>query len=190
MPEPIFRDFLRDAGVDPPADADLAKWWHEYAATLPVEQLARVWEGLDRVRFYRIEERPVREVVYAVVMINWQYNDMWYYPPGEGGDPVAAYRSRERAEAECARQNSEEREKWRQQLHLPPAGAPLDPTRYDAQDVFQFDMEGRPFPGLDPLDPPAQPPPRGEGWDARNEQFTVDEVPFFEVVEFELAEGE
>src|SRR5207237_1435208 len=106
MPEPIFRDFIRDAGIDPPADADLAGWWDEHAATLSAEQVSRVWEGLDRARFYRVEERPVREVVYAVVAIQWQYNDMWYYPGAEGGDSVAAYRSRERAEAEAARRDA------------------------------------------------------------------------------------
>src|SRR6516162_3437028 len=26
MPEPVYRDFLRDVGIDPPAKTDLAEW--------------------------------------------------------------------------------------------------------------------------------------------------------------------
>ena len=144
LPEPVFRDFIKDTGVEPPvlvplprvdekgvpiarwerlrmeqerpvppgAFRDWATWWDATAPALSAEQVVRVWEGLDRVRFFRAEERPVRAVAFAVVRIDWNYNDMWYYPGDDGGETTVAYRTRERAETECGRQNAEAREQW------------------------------------------------------------------------------
>ena len=42
----------------------------------------------------------------------WQYNDQYYEPGSEGGLTVRAYRSRERAEAECRRLEEQARREW------------------------------------------------------------------------------
>jgi hypothetical protein len=218
LPEPVFRDFIKDTGVEPPvlvplprvdekglpigpydrrqleqerpvppgAFRDWAAWWDATAPALSAEQVARVWEGLDRIRFFRTEERPVRAVAFAVVRIDWNYNDMWYYPGDDGGETVVAYRTRERAEAECARQNAEAREQWRRDLGLARSEEVTDPDR-DPQSLYQFDMQHRPFPGRSSLEPQLEPPPRAQK--DPEKLFTVDEVPFFEVVEIEVAEG-
>jgi hypothetical protein len=210
LPEPVFRDFVRDAGVEPPtivapADPDghpalrkrrqqaeapesgfvsWAAWWEATAPALSAEQCARVWEGLGRVRFFRTEERPVRSVAYTVVEIRWNYNDMWYYPGDEGGEHVVAYRSRERAEAECARRNAEARERWRRDLDLAPAAEVANPDA-DPDQLYQFDMQTRPFPDRSPFELQLRPSERAQE-DANSDLFTVDEVPFFEVVEIEV----
>jgi hypothetical protein len=220
LPEAVFRDFIKDAGIEPPTFAhvpvldrdgkpvprrrerfferppqpegtfrDWPSWWTATAPTLSAEQVARVWEGLDRVRFFQVEQRPVRQVAFVVVEVQWNYNDEWYYPPPEGGGAHTAYRSRERADAECARMNAEARERWRRQLHLPQPGAAPTGAGYEA---LPFDMEDRPFPGDDPFGPRREPPPRP--WDDQEDyeegKFSVDEVPFYEVIEFELEEGQ
>ncbi|MCI0704889.1 MAG: hypothetical protein L0241_27840 [Planctomycetia bacterium] len=217
LPEAVFRDFIKDAGIEPPtivpveidpdaprqvrrklkkekaapegAFPDWAAWWEATEEQLSAEQHARVWEGLDRVRFFQVEERPKRTVVFAVVEIAWNYNDEWYYPEPEGGAAHTAYRTRERAEVECERMNAEAREQWRRNLHLPALGVEPVGEGYEA---FPFDMQDRPFPGEDPFAPKRQPPARP--WEDRKHyshgKFGVDEVPFYEVIEFELPEGE
>jgi hypothetical protein len=219
MPEPVFRDFIADAGVTPPTIVpfpsvdekgkpvtrrdfrwrkppeppagtffDWDAWWDAVAPSLSDEQRARVWEGIGRVRFFRVEERPVRAVAYAVVKILWNYNDMWYYPGDEGGETTIAYRTRERAEAECERLNAEARARWRTDLQLADASEVANPE-IDPDQLYQFDMQSRAFPGAAPFAPRPAPPPRVQE-DASKQLFAVDEVPFHEVVEIELPEGE
>jgi hypothetical protein len=138
-------------------------------------------------------------VAYAVVAVQWNYNDEWYYPGSEGGHVRVAYRSRERAAAECERLNAQARAQWRRDLNLPPPGQAG--RQWESYHLFPFDMETRRFPGQDPFGPAAAPPQRstaavygeeGEEEDSELEsgEFAVEEVPFFEVIEFELAEGE
>jgi hypothetical protein len=212
MPEPVFRDFIADAGIEPPTLVpvptthpdgrpvtpperrklereapppgtfrDWTAWWDAVAPALSAEQRGRVWEGLDRVRFFRVEERPVRQIGFVVLQIEWNYNDEWYFPPSEGGGAYHAYRTRERAEVECAKLNAEAREQWRQRLRLPAAGEPM------GWEAYAFDMFPRVFPGDDPLAPRRQPPKRALPG-VQGGKFSVDEVPFYEVVEFELPE--
>jgi hypothetical protein len=192
LPEPVFCDFLRDAGIDPPAEPqpDWASWWQATAATLSEPQRARVWEGLDGVRFFTVAERPRRPVAYAVVEVQWQYNDEWYYPGPEGGQVRRAFRSRQRAEQECARRNAEARVAWRRDLHLPEPGSEQAATG-PQHDLYPFDMQERLFPGQDPFGPPVLPPRRSPEDEEEDEDgmFAVDEVPFFEVLELELEEG-
>lgn len=173
LPEPIFRDFVRDADLDPPA-ADWAAWWD--AGTFSESQRGRVWEGLDRLRFFRVDERPVRLTAFAVIRVEWQYNDEWFYPGDEGGAVTHAFRTRERAEAERARLDAEARAGWRDEI--------------DDDSPYQFDMQARRFPGEGLFDPPIRPPAREDAdEDADEHLFSADEVPFYEVVEFEIEEG-
>src|SRR5579883_1666928 len=149
MPDGVFRDWLRDHGVDPPAGtgpAAWAGWWDAESPRWTGAQRDAVWEALDGARFYRVAERPPRPVAYAVVRVLWGYNDEWFYPGAEGGDVTAAYRSRARAEAEAARLTAAAREEWAEILRQ--TGGPPN----------QFDLEDRRPPGYDPLDPPPEPP--------------------------------
>jgi hypothetical protein len=171
-----------------------AHWWDKCRAALAPNQVARVWEAMDRLKFYSVSEQPKRAVAYLVLEIQWQYNDEWYYPPAEGGAPHTAFRTRARAEAECARLNAMARNDWRTQLHLPEAGAPV-PAGFAGHELFPFDMQARPFPGDEPFGPPREPPKReipGEDDPEEYEAgcFSVDEVPFYEVQEIELPEGQ
>jgi hypothetical protein len=58
-PECVLRDWLLDAGLSPPeSGADPADWvaWWEAHQPLTELQRQRVWEGLDRVRFFAVVE--------------------------------------------------------------------------------------------------------------------------------------
>jgi hypothetical protein len=205
MPEPVFSDFLRDAGIEPPVPKkgrsrskppeapDWAAWWDRNAGKMSAAQHDRVWQGLDRLRFYEVSERPIRPVAYAVVAVQWNYNDNWYYPGSEGGHTQAAYRSRERADQECDRLNAEARARWRRDLRLPAPGAVA--RGLNMHELFPFDMETRHFAGQEWFAPAADPPARSaadiygedfEDSDLEDGEFGVDEVPFYEVVAIEL----
>jgi hypothetical protein len=115
FPEPMFRDWVADVGLTPmTADGlDLwAMWWEEDRAEWTEERRWHVWAGLNRVRFFEVSERPASVVCFAVVKVMWEYTDEWYEPGAEGGRTVRAYRSRERAEAECRRLEERARREW------------------------------------------------------------------------------
>lgn len=184
LPEPLLHDWLLDHGVEPPAPAagrrDWAGWWAESAPGWTDAQRAAAWEALDKVRFFRVTERPRRPVGYAVVRVIWGYNDEWFYPGGEGGETQTVYRTLARAEAECREQNEVAREQWTATF--------ADGGGYEPAGLNQFEMKDRLPPGYDPFGPPPRPAGGGklmeEGYTL--ETFAVDEVPFFEVVEVEL----
>ena len=180
LDEPRLRDWLMDHGVDPPAPgkdgkAPWATWWNKTGKKLSAEKRAAVWEALDRVRFFTVAEEPVRPVGYAVIEVNWEYNDEYHSSYDDGGQLVKVYRSRERAEAECARRNEEAREQWDFA-----GNGDADPDEFDPDtDLPAFDMRyrlecRRGLMGRGELNP-------GEGLFA-----STAGVPFFEVVEVEL----
>ena len=103
FPEYAFRDWLMDAGITPPAGTDQSVWAGWWDAGLPDELRAKVWEGLNRVRFHDVIARRPSEVAYAVVQVLWDYQDDFYSPGDEGGRITTVYRTRHRAEAEAAR---------------------------------------------------------------------------------------
>jgi hypothetical protein len=111
---PQLHDWFLDAGIDPPPapddHADWIRWWVTSSPKWTAEQHAHAWAGLDRVRFFEVAEvSPTK--AYVVMEINWSWHDeAWLDADPEGGNPVRAYRSRERAEAECARLNRERQE--------------------------------------------------------------------------------
>jgi hypothetical protein len=186
MPEGVLCDWLQDHGIDPPAPKksgprDWAKWWEKAAPRWTDAQRAAAWEALDRVRFFRVGEQPHKPVAYAVVQVVWGYNDEWFYPGAEGGQVQTLYRTRERAEAEAARRNAEERENWVGMLGE-------DGVGYEPAGVNQFELEGRLLPGQDPFGPAPKPARADEEDEEGDEIFTYapDEVPFYEVIEVEL----
>lgn len=130
FPEGVFRDWLSDVSLAPPSEGatlgEWAQWWADGSAAWPAEHRARVWEGLDRVRFFETIERAASAVAYAVVRVLWEYNDSWYEPGAEGGTTVRAFRSRERAEAERARLEAEARTRWEEYGSMDPRRWQLD----------------------------------------------------------------
>jgi hypothetical protein len=57
MPAGVFHDWLVDAGLAPPhpsprPGADWPAWWDEEMPKMTREQRARVWQALDKVRFF------------------------------------------------------------------------------------------------------------------------------------------
>lgn len=117
LDEPRLRDWLLDRGIEPPAPkkdgtTNWAAWWKRARKKLPADEVAAVWEALDKVRYFAVRQEPARPVGYAVMAINWEYNDEFYDASPEGGQLEKVYRSRERAEAECARLNEQAREDW------------------------------------------------------------------------------
>jgi hypothetical protein len=186
LPEGVLCDWLEDQGIEPPPQAktsrrNWAKWWEKSAKKWSDDQREAIWARLDRVSFYRVVERPRRPVVYAVVRVIWAYNDEWYYPGAEGGETMAAYRSREKAEAAAAEMNEESQEEWTEAIK----GGFIEV--YEPAGLNQLDLECRLLPGQDPFGPPAAP----LEWTGHEEEekgwtFPPNEVPFYEVGEIEL----
>jgi hypothetical protein len=113
-------DWLLDTGLTPPEPnrkgrRDWPAWWKKSSPAFTAHQRDRVWEGLDRVRFFEVVERAAKPVVYLVVRIGWRYNDEWYEAEQEGGTMFPTYyafRDRTRAEEACAENNDMRREMW------------------------------------------------------------------------------
>lgn len=103
LPEPMFCDWLRDVGIEPP-QSDWVAWWNRLRPSLSAEQISHVWAGLDRVRFFEVVARPEGSVGYAVVNVLWEYNDNWMEPGAEGGTPLKVFRRWVAAEA-CRAEN-------------------------------------------------------------------------------------
>jgi hypothetical protein len=174
-----------DRGITPPkANKDgitnWAEWWKKSGQKLGAEKRESVWEALDKVRFYVVREEPVRPVGYAVMAINWVYNDEFYDADSEGGRLIKVYRSRERAETECQQLNEKERDAWSFVDELASEIA----DEYDDDDELEeefamFDMQER---------------IRYRRGLARDEKLkkgeglfrTTTGVPFYEVIEVEL----
>jgi hypothetical protein len=103
MPEPIYLDWLMDADVIPPEPINgvrpWGEWWDGAKQALAHGQVAHVWEGLNRVRFFDVITRRPSDVAFAVIRMMWEYNDYTYEPGEEGGEPLRVFRRRENAEA-------------------------------------------------------------------------------------------
>ncbi len=110
LPPPVFRDWLMDADITPPPAeevADWRPWWEAVKGELTPARFARVWDGLNRVRFHDVIARRPAEIAYCVNRVLWDYDDSWYYAGHEGGEPLTLYRTRERAERERERLEAE-----------------------------------------------------------------------------------
>jgi len=184
LDEPRLRDWLMDHGIDPPAPGkdgktDWPAWWKKNQKKLGPEKRAAVWEALDKVRFFAVREEPARPVGYAVIEINWEYNDENYSADPEGGRVMKVYRTRERAEAECARRNAETREEW---SFVDEYASDYDEDVEGEDDEFvmaAFDMRDRIRRQRGMTDDQKLKPREGLFNTSAN-------VPFFEVIEVEL----
>lgn len=180
LDEPRLRDWLMDYGIDPPepkknGNTDWADWWKKSHKKLSAEKVAAVWEALDKVRFFAVAAEPVRPVGYAVIEVNWNYNDEYHDADPEGGKLVKVYRTRERAAEECERRNAEAREQWGV-----PGEEDYDPADFDPDhDLPMFDTRERLLARRGLTD--SKRLRHGEGL-----YPTTAGVPFFEVVEVPL----
>lgn len=182
LDEPRLRDWLMDHGIDPPAAksdgaANWPAWWKKNQKALGAAGRAAVWEALDKVRFFAVREEPAKPVGYAVVQINWEYNDEFYDAHAEQGEVLRVFRTRERAQAECDDSNDIARDAWADVIE--DALEEIDEQLDGDSDFAMFDMRARlrRRRGLRPTDKLK----RGEG------QFrNTDGVPFYEVIEVEL----
>jgi hypothetical protein len=118
-----LQDWVYDAGLEPPQpDAtgiiDWVAWFDAYAPQLTESQRHHIWEACDRVCFYDVVEVPARQSVYVVLRIHWEYNDEDYNRGPEGGAAHAAFRNRERAEAERERLERAARAEWESPFRL------------------------------------------------------------------------
>jgi hypothetical protein len=180
LDEPRLRDWLMDHGITPPepkkdGTTNWSDWWKKNQKKLGPEKRAAVWEILDKVRFFAVREEPVRPVGYAVIEINWEYNDEYFSADPEGGRLVKVYRNRERAEAESAARNEEARHH---------RGEVEDMFEYEDDDDEDFvdaafDMEDRLIRRRGLIGD--QKLKKGEG-----RYRNTNGVPFFEVTEVEL----
>jgi hypothetical protein len=146
-----LRDWLLDAGLEPP-HGERIDWraWYD-GASLDAAGRAAVWQALDRIRFYRVVERPSVKTAYVVMRREWDYNDEWYYPVSDDGKPIEAYSTREKAEAARQRWERNERAQWeRGELEVNPLrwarlqpGDPLPARR--GGDAFAEESDDRLF---------------------------------------------
>jgi hypothetical protein len=160
LPEPIFCDWLRDAGIEPPAEQPVSwvEWWEQSCEHFGAEQVAHVWGGLDRVRFFEVVARPEGQIAYAVVSIEWMGADQ-LFPGPEGGTPLKVFRRCADAEA-YYRESEEEVRRVR------------DPATYCSINRW----EEEPFWPLGPTE-------------RRLILTSSDQAPYYEVVEVELPDA-
>lgn len=182
LPEHALCDWYMDHTFDPPkpdkkGHRDWAKWWGKECKKWTGERAAVAWEPLHKVRFYRVSERPKVPVGYALVQVNWDYNDEWYYPNAEGGTVTTVYRSRARAMQECQARNEVDVDLWEE-------GA--EDFGYEPAGAHQFELNDRVLPGRSPFDPSPTPEEPAREADFEFHTFTAQEVPFWEVIEIEL----
>ena len=115
LDEPRLRDWLMDHGIDPPkpgkkGETNWQEWWPKRGKKLSADKQASVWEILDKVRFFVVREQPARKIGFAVIEINWRFNDETYDADPEGGRLMNVYQSRARAEQACEALNAEARQ--------------------------------------------------------------------------------
>jgi hypothetical protein len=183
LPEHALCDWYMDHDFDPPkpdkkGHLDWAKWWEKESKKWKGERRAVAWEPLHKVQFYRICERPKVPVGYALVRLNWGYNDEWFYPDPEGGTVFEVYRNRAKALEECEGFNDVGQDLWHEDA---------SEHGFEEAGANQFELNDRVLPGASPFDPPPKPKPPKPG-DEREDfgTFTAHEVPFWEVIEIEL----
>jgi hypothetical protein len=139
LPEPVLLDFVQDLGLPLPDEQQKgrawADWWDRANPSL-VQRLA-LWERMDQLRFYDTVERPNMPVGYAIVSLEWQYNDEYNYLNAEGGEVQRIYRTREKAMAVANKRRSHD-------VGAAGAWAPADLDLLDAEAVWHFFSDGRP----------------------------------------------
>jgi hypothetical protein len=168
----LLNDWALDLGLTPPGPAASSKawagWWEQQQGAFTPLQRDKMWEALDRLRFYEVVEHPERPVVYVVVRINWAYNDQWFVAEAEGGAPENVFRTRDEAEAYCQECNELSRDFWDETVE-----------EEADDDGGAFDMEHR-WQALEP------PPDRELARRGKHGLLRLGDAAFCEVVEVEV----
>jgi hypothetical protein len=117
LPEFALADWLLDAGLSPPSartdgTRNWTAWWDDRSKFWTAAQVARVYDGLDRLRFYDVVARPPDRTAFVAVEPLWRqaterdpsfrYDDLErdaYHAGGDGGRPVRAFGRAEDAAA-------------------------------------------------------------------------------------------
>jgi hypothetical protein len=111
LDEPRLRDWILDAGLEPPEEADWARWWDERSPTMTGIQRTRIWEALDKVRFFRVRQTNTT-LVFVVAAVHWTYNDENFYRSADAIEPMRAFTTREKAEGQRRKLEDEARENY------------------------------------------------------------------------------
>ncbi len=113
MPEPVFRDWCEDVGIELPANSEHASWqswWRRMRGTdRPInrEQFLLLLQAMNLVEYRAYEVVPIDsqklpeeppKVGYAVVLQSWEYGDDWYYG---ANDALTLYLSQQKAQDQC-----------------------------------------------------------------------------------------
>lgn len=104
LPAFALRDWLLDAGVRPPKSDSFARtrwaeWWDAAASGWSPDQRAKVWEALDKLRFYDVIPRPADASVFVVATAGVNDLAIRAHRHLEGGNLHQAFRRRADAEA-------------------------------------------------------------------------------------------
>ena len=80
MPAGVYRDWLLDDWIEPPANEaatveEWRTWWDAVKPTLNQTQRERAWDGLNRLRFHDVIARRSSETAYCVSRLLWAYDD-------------------------------------------------------------------------------------------------------------------
>ncbi|MBA4190057.1 MAG: hypothetical protein C0467_18895 [Planctomycetaceae bacterium] len=98
LPDTILRDFLMDTGIEPPAAGiEWDAWWTANREQLSDEQRARVWQAVDKVRFFEITEEAIGPEVHVVVDVTWEERVGIYVADWDGGEVIRVCRHSQRA---------------------------------------------------------------------------------------------
>jgi hypothetical protein len=102
LDEGRLHDWVLDLGLEPPEPGTKAgwrTWWDKHHKSMTDLQKAKIWEALDKVRFFRVVESSSR-ILFMVAGAYCKYNDEYYYTEADGLTPYKAFRTREEAEVE------------------------------------------------------------------------------------------
>jgi hypothetical protein len=116
LDEDRLHDWVLDLGLTPPKKTKggrkWAEWWRKSLPDFTPLQLLRLWEAFDKLHFFEVVQRPERPLGYALVQVNWEYSDEYYYSEPEGGTVFTIYLDRERALSACEDHNDIGQDIW------------------------------------------------------------------------------
>jgi hypothetical protein len=162
LPAYAFKDYLLDDDVRPAKGDSFAqvrwdKWWDRNACLWNEDRRQRVWDVLDRVRFFEVSEQPIGVLNVAVEPVFPNSLGFGDRPRrSEGGRPRRGFGSREDAVAYCELLDDDIRATTRdldynRAFRVSPAGDPfeLEEPALDPHDerwcfVYPVPCEGNP----------------------------------------------
>jgi hypothetical protein len=164
LPAYAFKDFLLDDSVRPAkydsyARINWGKWWDTHSPGWNFDRRGRIWEGLDKVRFFEVVGRKVDRQLFVAVeaVADLEPHPIWgdrmrygYVDYGtEGGRPVRAFRSRADAEAHLELFAEAADDPTRIQIDTDPFTHPDAHVRLPADRVYDVPLDGE----LSPFQP-------------------------------------